>query len=114
MKIDNLDEFRRELIQQPLLSEEEELSLLKTVQEKGADCDEMDKLFKATMKFVYTLAAQYKDRGLTIEKLIKVEAEGLKKAILTYDFDSDIEFKKHAVSLMRQYLEEAIKEQIHK
>ena len=63
MKIDNLDEFRRELIQQPLLSEEEELSLLKTVQEKGADCDEMDKLFKATMKFVYTLAAQYRQRS---------------------------------------------------
>ena len=89
MKIDNLDEFSRELIQQPL----EELSLLKTVQEKGADCDEMDKLFKATMRFVYTLAAQYKNRGLTIEKLIEVEAEGLKKAILTYDFDSDLDFK---------------------
>ena len=93
MRIDNLDEFLQELRQQPLLMKEEELSLLKTVQEKGADCDEMDKLFKATMRFVYTLAAQYKDRGLTIEKLIEVEAEGLKKAILTYDFDSDIEFK---------------------
>ena len=114
MKIDNFDEFLQEIKQQPLLSKEEELSLLKTVQEKGADCDEMDKLFKATMLFVYRLAAQYKDRDLTIEKLIEVEADGLKKAILTYDFDSDIEFKKHAVSLMRQYLEEAVKEQVHK
>ena len=114
MKIDNLNEFLQELRQQPLLTKEEELSLLKTVQEKGADCDEMDKLFKASMRFVYTLAAQYKDRGLTIEKLIEVEAEGLKKAIMTYDFDSDIEFKIHAVSLMRQYLEEAVKEQVHK
>lgn len=114
MKIDNLDEFLQELRQQPLLTKEEELSLLKTVQEKGADCDEMDKLFKATMRFVYTLAAQYKDKGLTIEKLIEVEAEGLKKAILIYDFDSDIEFKKQAVSVMRQCLEEAVKKQIHK
>lgn len=114
MKIDNLDEFLQELRQQPLLSKEEELSLLKTVREKGADCDEMDKLFKATMLFVYRLAAQYKDRGLTIEKLIEVEAEGLKKAILTYDFDSDIALIQYAVQIMRQYLEEAVREQIHK
>ena len=114
MKIDNLDEFLQELRQQSLLTKEEELSLLKTVQEKGEDCDEMDKLSKATMRFVYTLAAQYKNRGLTIEKLIEVEAEGLKKAIMTYDFGSNIEFNKHAVSLMRQYLEEAVKEQIQK
>ena len=114
MKIDNLDEYLQELRQQPMLSKEEGLSLLKTVREKGAECDEMDKLLKATMRFVYTLAAQYKDRGLTIEKLIEVEAEGLKKAILTYDCDSDIIFVVYAVSLMRQYLEEAVKEQIHK
>lgn len=107
MKIDNLDEFLQEIRQQPLLTEEE-LSLLKTVQEKGADCDEMDKLFKATMRFVFRLAAQYKDRGLTIEKLIEVESEGLKKAILTYDFNSDITLVQYAVPLMRQYLEEAI------
>ena len=114
MKIDNLNEFLQELRQQPLLTKEEELSLLKTVQEKGADCDEMDKLFKASMRFVYTLAAQYKDKGLTIEKLIEVEAEGLKKAMLTYDFNRDTALIQYAVPLMRQYLEEAVKEQIHK
>lgn len=110
MKIDNLNEFLQEIRQQPQLSKEEELSLLKAVQVKGADCDEMDKLFKATMLFVYRLAAQYKDRGLTVEKLIEVESEGLKKAILTYDFNSDIVFIKYAVSLMRQCLEEAVVE----
>ena len=114
MRIENIDKFLQEIGRVPLLTKEEELALLKAVQEKGQDCDEMEQLCQSNMRFVVALVAQYQHRGLTLEELITIGVEGLKKAALSYDFDSDIPFIKYAVPLMRQYLEEAVKEQIHK
>ena len=108
MKIENLDEFLQEIGRAPLLSIEEELALLKAVREKGLDCDEKEQLCQSSMRFVVALAAQYQHRGLKLEELIPIGAEGLKKAALSYDFESDIPFIKHAVPLMRQCLEEAV------
>ena len=107
MKIENLDDFLREIGRVGLLSEEEELALLKAVKEKGPDCDELERLCWADMRFVVSLASQYQNRGLSLEELIEVGAEGLKKAALSYDFDNN-QFIQYAVSVMRQCLEEAI------
>ena len=114
MKIENIDKFLQEIGRVPLLTKEEELALLKAVQEKGHDCDEMEQLCQSNMRFVVALAAQYQHRGLKLEELISIGVDGLKKVALSYDFDSDIPFIKYAVPMMRQYLEEAVKEQIHK
>ena len=108
MKIENIDKFLQEIIRVPLLSKEEELALVKVVQEKGQDCDEMEQLRQSNMRFVVALAVQYQNRGLTLEELISIGVEGLEKAAMSYDLDSDIDFKKHAVALMRQCLEEAV------
>lgn len=113
MKIENLDKFLQEIGHAPLLSADQELELLKAIREKGSDCEEMEQLCQSNMRFVAALAAQYQHRGLTLEELITIGVEGLKKAVLSYDFDSDIPFIKYAVPLMRQCLEEAVKEQIH-
>ena len=114
MEIENMDTFLQKINRVPLLSKEEELALVKVVKEKGQDCDEMEQLCQSSMRFVVALVAQYQHRGLKVEELVSIGVEGLKKAILTYDFNSDIKFITHAVSMMRQYLEEALKEQIHK
>lgn len=113
MKIENLDIFLQEIGHAPLLSADQELKLLKAIREKGSECDEMEQLSQSNMRFVAALAAQYQNRGLKLEELIPIGIEGVKKAAMTYDFESNIGFKKHAVSVMRQYLEEAVKEQIH-
>ena len=113
MKIENLDKFLQEIGHAPLLSADQELELLKAIREKGSDCDEMEQLCQSNMRFVVALAVQYQNRGLTLEELISIGIEGVKKATMTYDFESNIGFKKHAVSVMRQCLEEAVKEQIH-
>lgn len=113
MKIENLDKFLQEIGRAPLLSADQELELLKAIREKGFDCDEMEQLSQSNMRFVVALAAQYQNRGLKLEELISIGIEGLKKATMTYDLDSNIDFKKHAVSVMRRCLEEAVKEQIH-
>ena len=114
MKIENLDKFLQELGHAPLLSADQELELLKAIREKGSDYEEMEQLCQSNMRFVVALAAQYQHRGLKLEELISIGVDGLKNAALTYDLDSNIDFKKHSVSLMRQCLEEAVKEQIHK
>lgn len=113
MKIENLDKFLQEIGHAPLLSADQELELLKAIREKGSDCEEMKQLCQSNMRFVVALAAQYQNRGLKLEELIPIGIEGVKKATMTYDFESNIGFKKHAVSVMRQCLEEAVKEQIH-
>lgn len=114
MKIENLDKFLQEIGHAPLLSADQELELLKAIREKGSDCEEMEQLCQSNMRFVVALAAQYQNRGLKLEELISIGIEGVKKATMTYDFESYIGFIKHAVSVMRQCLEEAVKEQIHK
>jgi hypothetical protein len=114
MKIENLDKFLQEIGHAPLLSADQELELLKAIREKCFECDEMEQLSQSNMRFVAALAAQYQNRGLKLEELIPIGIEGVKKAAMTYDFESNIGFKKHAVSMMRQCLEEAVKEQIHK
>lgn len=108
MKIENIDDFLWKISQVELLSAEEELELLKAVKEKGPDCDELERLCWANMRLVVSLVRQYQNRGLSLEELIGVGAEGLKKAALTYDFDSDLKFIQYAISVMRQCLEEAL------
>ena len=110
MKIENLDEFLQKIGRIEFLSEEEELEQLKAVKEKGPDCDELERLCWANMKLVVSLSSQYQNRGLPLEELIGVGAEGLKKAALTYNFDSGLKFLHYAVPVMRQCLEEAIVE----
>ena len=111
MKIENIDKFLQEIGRVPLLTKEEELALLKAVQEKGHDCDEMEQLCQSNMRFVVALAAQYQNRGLKLEELISIGVEGLKKAALSYNLDGNVKFLHYAVSVMRQCLEEAVKEQ---
>ena len=108
MKITNLDKFMQKIGQEKLLSIEEELQLLKAVKEKGADCEELEKLVNANLRFVVSLARQYMDRGFDIKELIPIGAEGLKEAALTYDLNGDTKFLNHAVPVMRKYFEEAI------
>ena len=108
MKITNLDKFMQKIGREPLLSKEEERKYLKAVKEKGADCEELEKLENANLRFVVSLARQYMDRGLDIRELIPIGAEGLKEAALTYDLNGDTKFLNHAVPVMRKYFGEAI------
>lgn len=108
MKITNLDKFMQKIGREPMLSKEEERKYLKAVKEKGADCEELEKLENANLRFVVSLARQYMNRGLDIRELIPIGAEGLKEAALTYDLNGDTKFLNHAVPVMRKYFEKAI------
>ena len=87
---------------------EEELELLKAVQEKGTDSEEMRKLEKANMRFVVSVANQYQKQGLTLEELIEAGNEGLVKAAEKYDLNADHKFISYAVWWIRQSIIQTI------
>ena len=110
MKERNLDEYLKEIGKAEMLSIDEERNLVKAVQQKGLDCDEMKRLEKANARFVVSVANQYQDKGLTIWELIEAGTEGLRKAALKYDLKADYKFMAYAVWWIRQRMLQAINE----
>lgn len=49
----NIDEFLMEIGREPLLSVEEELALIKAIQEKDLECDEKERQVRPYLRFVY-------------------------------------------------------------
>jgi 5'(3')-deoxyribonucleotidase len=107
-KKQSLDDLLNEIGRTPLITYEEELELLKAVQEKGTDREEMRKLEKANMRFVVSMANQYQKQGLTLEELIEAGTEGLRKAAVKYDLNVDIKFIAYAVWWIRQSIIQTI------
>ena len=105
---ENFEEFLKEISQEDLLTREEELALLKAGQENGLDSEEAERLVKANLRFVVSLVGQYRNRGLSLAELISIGAEELRKSILSYDLNGDINFIRHFVALLRVRLEDAI------
>ena len=110
MKKQSLEELLVEIGSTPLLTLEEELALLKVVQEKGTDCDEMKLFEKANMRFVVSVAVQYQRQGLTLEELIEAGTEGLRKGAMKYNFEADYKFIAYAIWWIRQSILQAIGE----
>ena len=108
MKIENLEEFVNEIGREKLLTCEEELLLIKAVQQKGLECEEAEQLVKANLRIVVSLVKQYQNRGLSVEELISIGAEELKKSILSYDLSSGVIFIRHFVTLLRVRFEDSI------
>jgi RNA polymerase primary sigma factor len=105
-----LDEILEEIGRSSLLTHEEELALLKAVQKKGTDCDEMKQLEKGNMRFIVSVANQYQKQGLTLEELIEAGNEGLRKAAIKYDASRGFKFIAYAVWWIRQSILQAIEE----
>ncbi len=110
MKKQSLEKLLVEIGRSPLLTLEEELALLKVVQEKGTDCDEMKQLEKANIRFIVSVAAQYQRQGLTLEELIEAGTEGLRKGAMKYNFEADYKFIAYAIWWIRQSILQAIEE----
>ena len=90
------------------LPEEEELTLLKTVQEKGADCGEMKKLCWTYMGKVWEWSMLYKDYEHSLIELLPIGVEAMEKAALTYEIGGPQKFRIYAGSVIKQYMKEAV------
>ena len=107
-----IDKYLEEIGKAQLLSHEEELELIKAVQKKGTDCDEMKQLEESSARFFVSLSCQYKVQGIDTMQLVEAGKEGLRRAALKYDFNTDAKFLPFAVWFMRQEMQKVLKEAV--
>ena len=93
-----------------VLTTDEGRKLVKTVEKKGTDCDEMKKLKLAMSGFTVSSARQHMNKGLSFEELIEAGTEGLRRAVMKYDVNSDTNFYVYGAWEIHQAMIQAIKE----
>ena len=105
----SLDKYLQEIGKEELLSSEEEVELAQRIR-KG-DQKALDRLTKANLRFVVSVAKQYQNQGLSLPDLINEGNLGLIKAAEKFDETRGFKFISYAVWWIRQSILQAIVEQ---
>jgi RNA polymerase primary sigma factor len=108
----SLDKYLQEIGREPLLDAAEEIELAKKIRNGGTEGSfAMDKLVKANLRFVVSVAKQYQNQGLTLGDLINEGNLGLIKAAKRFDETRGFKFISYAVWWIRQSILQALAEQ---
>lgn len=105
----SLDQYLLEIGEVPLLSHEEEVELARRIRE--GDEPSLEKLTKANLRFVVSVAKQYQSQGLSLGDLINEGNLGLIKAANRFDETRGFKFISYAVWWIRQSILQALAEQ---
>ena len=106
---DSLDKYLQEIGHEELISVEEEVELAQRI--KKGDRKALEKLTKANLRFVVSVAKQYQNQGLSLQDLINEGNVGLIKAAEKFDETRGFKFISYAVWWIRQSILQAIAEQ---
>ena len=105
----SLDKYLQEIGHEDLISVEEEVELAQRI--KRGDRAALEKLTKANLRFVVSVAKQYQNQGLSLPDLINEGNLGLIKAAEKFDETRGFKFISYAVWWIRQSILQAIAEQ---
>jgi RNA polymerase primary sigma factor len=105
----SLDKYLQEIGEVPLLIPEEEIELAMRI--KQGNQEALERLTKANLRFVVSVAKQYQNQGLSLGDLINEGNLGLIKAAKRFDETRGFKFISYAVWWIRQSILQALAEQ---
>ncbi|MBZ4676573.1 MAG: polymerase subunit sigma [Anaerophaga sp.] len=105
----SLDKYLQEIGREDLISVEEEVELAQRI--KKGDQVALEKLTRANLRFVVSVAKQYQNQGLSLPDLINEGNLGLIKAAEKFDETRGFKFISYAVWWIRQSILQALAEQ---
>lgn len=101
--------YFKDVSKEPLIDINEEIALTKRIKE--GDQSAIDKLVKANLRFVISVAKQYQNKGLDLVDLVQEGNMGLIEAARRYDETRGFRFISYAVWWIRQSIMHAISDQ---
>jgi RNA polymerase primary sigma factor len=105
----SLDKYLQDIGKEELITAEEEVELARKI--KQGDQRALEKLTRANLRFVVSVAKQYQNQGLTLPDLINEGNLGLIKAAQKFDETRGFKFISYAVWWIRQSILQALAEQ---
>jgi RNA polymerase primary sigma factor len=108
----SLDRYLQEIGKVELLNPDEEIDLARKIKKGGPESElALEKLTKANLRFVVSVAKQYQNQGLSLGDLINEGNLGLIKAAKRFDETRGFKFISYAVWWIRQSILQALAEQ---
>ncbi len=105
----SIDKYLQEISREELITAEEEVELAQRI--RNGDNEALQKLARANLRFVVSVAKQYQNQGLSLPDLINEGNLGLIKAASKFDETRGFKFISYAVWWIRQSILQALAEQ---